>query len=121
MQEKFFSIFRRPQGLPLQAIKYFYEVIKLTKTIKEIWKGNLEPIVHSGAVNPEINKAYRAINCNYEKLEKNINGDLKKILDDYEESNNHCLDLVQEQAFCDGFCLGMKILAEALIGAEEII
>lgn len=93
----------------------------MTKTIKELWKGNIEPLVYSGVNNSEITNAFKITHCNYEKLEKSINDDLKKILNDYEESNNKCLDLTNEQAFCDGFCLGVKIAAEALNGAEEII
>lgn len=93
----------------------------MTKTIEKIWNGDIEPLVHSGVNNPDIKEIARLVSRNRENLEANLNENQEEIFQKYNESKDDYSILTNEQAFCDGFCLGMKIAAEALIGAEEII
>lgn len=93
----------------------------MTKTIAQLWYGNLEPIVDSGVSNPKIKHSLKSMISNHEKIRAELNEKQKELLENYEECNNKYLNLTNEQAFCDGFCLGMRIAAEAFIGAEEII
>lgn len=58
---------------------------------------------------------------NQEKIKSELNERQKELLEKYDECNNEYVSLTNEQAFSDGFCLGMKIAVEALIGAENII
>lgn len=92
----------------------------MIKTIEQLWNGNLEPIAHSRVNNPEIKHLTKLIQRNHENLKENLNEKLKEMLENYSECKNEYLALTNEQAFCNGFCLGMRIAAEALIGAEEI-
>ena len=93
----------------------------MTKTIAQLWNGNLEPVVYSGRNNPEIKKLENLMQRNLEKLEQDIDENSRKIFEKYNDCINQYLIATGEQAFCDGFCLGAKITTEALTGAEQVI
>lgn len=52
---------------------------------------------------------------NAEKLEKELGEQAKDIFSSYRECVDDYVALMGQQAFCDGFCLGSKIVAEALV------
>lgn len=93
----------------------------MTKTISQLWCGNLEPVMHLGANNIEIAKMEKLMSDNFSKLKTNINDEQKEILEKYLDCVNDYVLLISEQSFCDGFCLGTKISAEALIIGEQIV
>ncbi|MCH5300913.1 MAG: hypothetical protein J1E56_06295 [Ruminococcus sp.] len=93
----------------------------MTKTIAELWKGELKPVEYSGINNLQIKQLARLVEDNCENFEANLNEKQQEIFEKYNHSFEDYSFLTNEQAFCDGFCLGMKIAAEALIGAEKII
>lgn len=43
-----------------------------------------------------------------------VNDNLKQVVDAYNDCISEYIAEVSEQAFCDGFSLGMKLLSEAL-------
>lgn len=91
------------------------------KISKEIWNGNLSPITRFGQSNREMIKLESEIEKEFELLLSNLNERDKQILyrlKDYSDQYEICLC---EQSFHDGFCLGMKIAAEAFMGSEEIL
>lgn len=45
----------------------------------------------------------------------------KELFEKYNDCMNEYIAAISEQAFCDGFCVGTKITAEALSAAEELI
>ena len=57
--------------------------------------------------------------CRIDQL-KTGQAENKVILDKLESCVNEYVDTLSEEAFYDGFCLGMRFAAEALIGAEQI-
>ena len=93
----------------------------MTKTISQPWGGNLDPVMHLGANNIEIGKMEKLMSDNFSKLKTNINDEQKAILEKYLDCVNDYVFLISEQSFCDGFCLGTKISAEALIVGEQLM
>lgn len=92
----------------------------MTKTISELWSGNLNPITRLGMNNIEIEKMEKLMSDNYDKLKAKLNDETKEILEKYYDCVNDYVLLISEQSFCDGFCLGTKISAEALVSAEQL-
>lgn len=93
----------------------------MTKTISALWGGNLDPVKHLGEYNLEINKMEKLMSDNYDKLKAKLNDETKEILEKYAECVNDYGLLISEQSFCDGFCLGTKISAEALSASESLL
>ena len=93
----------------------------MTRTIEQIWNGNLEPAEHLGRSSREIIQLEKLIARNLEKLETVLNDDQKPFLKRYCDAVDEYALLNYEQAFCEGFCLGARIIAEALIGAEAFL
>lgn len=87
----------------------------MNKIIKKIWNGNIDPSSVVGKNNEEIKNVYRLIESNHHKLEA-ILGDEKNILllEKYRDYNTEYSALLAEQSFCDGFCLAIKIITEAI-------
>ena len=90
----------------------------MKKTIAELWNGNLEPVENLGINNDEMKELENLIERCVEKIEKMLNEEQKKILKTYCDNVNEYILIATEQAFCDGYSLGTRITAEALIGAE---
>lgn len=93
----------------------------MTKTITELYNGNLLPIKNLGRYNDEIKQLENLMEKNLEMLEKELNEEQKAIFNKYDSNINEYMYLLSQQAFCDGFCIGTKLLAEALCGAQQII
>ncbi len=93
----------------------------MTKTISQLWSGNLDPIMRLGGNNSEIAKMEKLMSDNCCKLKEKLNDDTKEILEKYIDCVNDYVLLISEQSFCDGFCLGTKISAEALVVAEQLL
>ena len=93
----------------------------MTKTISQLWGGNLDPVRHSGLNNFEIAEMEKLMSDNYENLKSKLNDEQKQILEKYAECVSDYGLLISEQSFCDGFCLGSRISAEALISAEQLL
>ena len=90
----------------------------MTDTIGQLWNGILEPVRYLGKNNPEIKQLENLLQCNLKNLEGNLNERLKGLLEKYNDCINEYIALTNEQAFCDGFCLGTKITVESLTSAE---
>lgn len=93
----------------------------MTKTISQLWSGNLDPVTRLGMNNIEIDKMEKLMSDNYAKLKTKLNDETKENLEKYVDCVNDYVLLISEQSFCDGFCLGSKISAEALVGAEQFL
>lgn len=93
----------------------------MTKTISRLWSGNLDPVIRLGMNNVEIAKMEKLMSDNYDKLKAKLNDESKEILEKYADCVNDYVLLISEQSFCDGFCLGTKISAEALVSAEQLL
>ena len=93
----------------------------MTKMIAQLWSGNLEPARHSGKNNAEIQELENLMQRNLEKLENNLTEHQKKIFENYNNCLSEYIILTAEQAFCDGYCVGTKLAAEALTEADGLL
>lgn len=93
----------------------------MSNTIEKLYEGKLEPLRSIGKSNGEMRRMENLIERNKNKIEETLDGDTKAIFEKYVECINEYLLLVSEQAFCDGFCLGARILSESISGAEQLL
>ena len=84
------------------------------KTICKLWNGQLEPYAHLGEDSAELKGLEEHIRLSYERLEKSLSGEQKKLLDEYRDSIDDYTPTVTELAFCEGFCVGTRLAAEGL-------
>lgn len=90
-----------------------------TSTIAKLWNGEIQPVMHMDERSTEIKELEKLIRLNYEKLEENLENELKDRLENYRDCIDEYMALVNEQAFCKGFCLGTSLTAEALIEGSK--
>lgn len=93
----------------------------MSNTIAQLYRGQLEPKSVLGNGNVEMRRTELLIENNYKKLKDNLNEDTKIVLEKYRQCIDEYIVLISEQAFCDGFCLGTRILSEAVGGAERLL
>lgn len=93
----------------------------MKNTIVQLYMGRLAPKNVLGNGNIEMRKIEILMERNYNSLKENLDDETRAILEKY----NQCMDeynvLISEQAFYDGFCLDMRILSEAIGGAEQAL
>ncbi len=87
----------------------------MRKTIEEIWNGNIDPSGEVGVNNDEIKKVLGLIESNNKRLEAVLSENYKPLLEKFRDCYEEYSVLLTEQAFCDGFCLAVKIMSEAMI------
>ncbi|MBQ8767646.1 MAG: hypothetical protein IJZ16_12695 [Clostridia bacterium] len=93
----------------------------MKNTIKQLYMGQLEPKNVLGNGNIEMRRIEILIENNYNRLKNNLDEETRVILEKYSQSIDEYIALISEQAFYDGFCLGMRILSEAIGGAEQVL
>ena len=93
----------------------------MTKTIGQLWYGNLEPCRYFGMHNAQMKRQLHWMDSDLRKIQEILGEDQKKLMEEYDRKVESYIQSVSEQAFCDGFCMGAKLTAEALIGAEKLI
>ena len=94
--------------------------MNVSKTIAELYNGKLCPIRNLGRFNDEIKHLETLIEKTREDLESKLNDEQRTSLKKFEGNINEYMCLLSEEAFCDGFCMGTKVIAESLINAENI-
>ncbi len=92
----------------------------MTKTIAALWNGNLKPVGKSGINNNEMKELEDVIGQETDRIEGLLSEEEKRLFQAYCDNMNRYLLVSSEQAFCDGYCLGTKIMMEALLGAENV-
>ncbi len=93
----------------------------MSNTISQLYRGQLEPESVLGNGNIELRKTEIMLENNFKKIKENLDEATIQLLDKYRECMNEYIILISEQAFCDGFCLGTRIVSEAVGGAERLI
>ena len=111
-----------PWYLEIASLLHYnvYEVI-LMKIIKEIWRGNLQPIAKFGDGVKQIAELERLKERHRETMLKILGDSNKENLEKYSDCVDEYVSIMCEQAFFEGFCLGSRIIAESASGADEII
>ena len=82
-------------------------------------KGNLYQ-VHKGNTT-EIKQLENLIQRNLEELEGILDKTGRELFEKYRACVDEYMFIIREQAFGDGFCLGTRIMVEALTGAEQML
>lgn len=101
-----------------------YHVTKeehIMNIIARLWNGSVVPVRNFGEGNPEMKELERLIRSNMENLGGSLNEKERAGLTKLVDCINEYMYVANEQAFCDGFCLGTRITAEAVSGAERIL
>ena len=93
----------------------------MTNSISELWYGNLDPAQNFGRGNKEIKELEKLLVYNQERLEKDLNEKGRELLDRLVECINEYVCESCHQAFYDGYCVGAKMIADALYGADKIL
>ncbi len=91
----------------------------MSKTIMKLWNGELDPIRYLGTHNTEIKHLETLMQRNLEKLVPSVGKATATVLDAYTDCVDEYATTIAEQAFCDGFSLGAKLVAEALTKSEK--
>ena len=91
----------------------------MTNTITQIWNGDLSPITEFGQANREKKQLQGLMQRNLEKLAEALDDQQKELMGKYCDCVNEYIVVANEQAFCDGFCLATKIVAEAMHHADD--
>lgn len=86
----------------------------MVKTIAQIWNGTLVPETDIMEDNPQITELTNLLQRNRKQLEDTLDEKEKEIFEKYNDCLKEYVDIFGEQAFCSGFCIGTKIIAEAL-------
>lgn len=86
----------------------------MKNTITNLWNGRIEPYAHCGEENTEMKLLTSLIERNHSVLYRELTNKQKELLEKYTDCCDEYMLLLSEQAFCDGFCLGARLLSEAL-------
>jgi len=89
--------------------------------ISELWYGNIEPCVSFGKENHKVRQLEKLIGNRQQKTEEILSDEGREMFEKYTEAVNEYISVVQQQSFCDGFALGTKLTAEAMVKAESVI
>ena len=93
----------------------------MTETIARLWNWRIETAQVLGRNNDEIKELEEILSRLHERLENNFDSEQKQMFEKYYSNTEEYIMLSLEQAFCDGFCLGAKIIAEVFTGADDIV
>ena len=84
-------------------------------TIKDLWNGNIAPCERCGCHDTEVNHLIGLMERNREVLREGLTAAQKETLQKYIDCSEEYLLRILELAFCDGFCLGSKLVMESLL------
>lgn len=84
--------------------------------IKELWIGGLIPAERSGVGDQRIKELIRFIEAQQTALEEKMELQHRGLLMLYRERFDEYVCQCSEEAFCDGFSLGLRLAAEAFTG-----
>ena len=90
----------------------------MTNTIIRLWHGELEPSSYTGMNDPELRQLERLLQRNGERLEEYLDEKRKALFEKYFNCIEEYITVLCEQSFCNGFCLGTRLAAEALLTQE---
>ena len=83
-------------------------------TITDLWNGNIAPGEHCGAHDPQVNKLFGLMRRSGDALCDELTEAQKEIFEKYADCAEEYLFRMMELAFEEGYCLGSRLLIEAL-------
>lgn len=85
------------------------------QTIMDLWNGNIAPCEHCGAHDEDANQLIGLMERNRERLCADLTEAQKETFQKYIDCSEEYLLRMLELAFCEGFSLGGKLIAEILL------
>lgn len=86
----------------------------MKETLLELWNGNISPWSDNFVRVSEERRLYRSIDENRVRLKEILNENGEKLLDSFGDCYMELSLFLREEAFVNGFSLGMKIAIESL-------
>lgn len=85
------------------------------QTIIDLWNGNIAPCEHCGAHDSEVNHLVSLMERNRETLREGLTAAQIEMFQKYIDCSEEYLLRMLELAFCDGFCVGGKLVMEMVL------
>lgn len=85
------------------------------QTIIDLWNGNIAPCEHCGAHDSEANHLVSLMERNRETLREGLTASQIEMFQKYIDCSEEYLLRMLELAFCDGFCVGGKLVMEMVL------
>ena len=93
----------------------------MSRLLFDLFNGNLEPHSKVDDNDPRCKNLKMLIERHYDSLDKKLDKDEMETFKKYDECVSEYEYLITERAFCDGFCLGVRLVAEAMCFSEKQI
>ena len=93
----------------------------MSKIIEELWYGTLNPHEQFGRSNPQMRRLEALMQDHLQKLSDHLDEEGREALKKYSTCMDEYLIASGEQAFCDGFSVGARIISEAFLGAGKLL
>ena len=84
-------------------------------TILDLWNGKITPFEHCGTHDSEATHLLGLMERNREALREGLTASQMEIFQKYIDCSEDYLLRLLELAFCDGFCLGGKLVMEIVL------
>lgn len=86
----------------------------MPQTIINLWNGNIAPCEHCGSHDTEVKHLIGLMERNRETLCEGLTAAQRETFQKYIDCSEEYLLRMLELAFCDGFCLGSRLIMESL-------
>lgn len=81
--------------------------------LEKLWYGNVAPWEQTGRHDREYKELTELLCRNRDRLTEGLTEAQKELLEKYDECQNELSAKTEKNAFVQGFCLGMRLLATA--------
>ena len=86
----------------------------MNNSIAQLWNGGIAPADGLGKNNYEIEQLTELIDHILEGFENSLTKEQEKQFEKLVNNVNEYISMITEEAFCDGFSVGTKLLADAM-------
>lgn len=93
----------------------------MSRILIDLFNGNLEPHSKVEDNDQRCKNLRRLIERHFDTLQVGLCGEKKAVFEKYNECLNEYEYIITEKAFCDGFCLATRMVAEAMCSSEKQI
>lgn len=91
----------------------------MSRIFIDLFNGNIELYSKVEDNDPRCKNLRRLMQRHLDTLEAKLREDERTVFEKYNECLNEYEYLITERAFCDGFCLATRIVAEAMCSSEK--
>ena len=84
----------------------------MSQTISDLWNGNIAPVEHCGAHDPELNNLLRLLERHREQLREGFTPAQKENFEKFIDCSDEYFLRMLGLAFCEGYILGGRLMLE---------